>query len=578
MKRLTLLLAMITTTLQLSIAQTGSGYFDANNIEALISPVANHFWDYNDSQFHVPKDAGATSIFLSTFWMGGLSSSGQLHLGAERFRQTGADFHPGPYSSTGNYNTTASNPWDRVWIVNRVDIETWLDNPYQNTVPQSVLDWPAHGDTTMGESANLAPFVDVNGDGLYNPANDFDYPAIKGDQCVLFLFNDDALLHTESGGQTMGIEVMGMAYGFDCPEDSALYQTLFMEYHITNRSTSDYNDCYVGLWTDFDLGNPSDDYLGCDPTRNLYYVYQGDNEDESASDNIGYGTNLPAQGVRVLEGIRMNPDNTDNAPSLDSLGNYYGFGMNDGTVDNERLGLSHFMVHSNSTGPFGDPIVATDYYNLMSGRWKDGTGLTFGGNGYDPMNQNAVPARFMFADSTDSVLYNTYGVVPGSSTIWTEVTAGNLPGDRRGVGSMGPFTMESNESVDFTIAYVFAQKEGDRLGAITKMKEYSDHVQAAFESGTSDCGDFIPGFTIGIEEQKEVRFAVYPNPAEDRIRVRGLSEQTDYALFDTQGRLVLQGQLTPGSAEIDLGTFTPGVYSIQLDAESHSERKKLIVR
>lgn len=575
MKKLLLLLCVIP---YMTHAQSGSDYFDANQVKALISPVANHFWDYNESHFYVPQDSGLKSIFVSTFWMGGKDAGGQLHLGAERFRQTGADFLPGPYSTTGNYNTTASSPWDRVWIVERQEIQDWLDDPYQNAVPQSVLDWPAHGDVSLGQAANLAPFVDMDGDGVYDPINDFDYPAIKGDQCVLFLFNDDAILHTESGGQKMGIEVMGMAYGFNCSPDSALNHTLFMEYNVTNRSSADYTDCFVGLWTDFDLGNAQDDYIGCDPTRNLYYVYQGDDEDDDAGGSLGYGTNLPSQGVRILEGVRMDPDNQDNIPSVDSLGNYYGFGMDDGTVDNERLGLSYFMYHNNSAGPTGDPTIAADYYLMMSGHWKDGTQLTYGGNGYDPMNQNAIPARFMFADSLDTANYSTYGVPPSNNSHWTEETAGNPPGDRRAFGSMGPFSLASEASVDFTIAYVFGQKQGDRLGAITKMKAFSDQVQAAYDAGIGSCGDFVPEFTIGIEAQSDVRFALYPNPTNGRLTVGGLKSPTRFSVMDVQGRTVGSGTVLPANPIIDLQDVSPGIYTITLDSETGIGHKKVIVQ
>ncbi|MBK7183400.1 MAG: hypothetical protein IPH89_10910 [Bacteroidetes bacterium] len=41
-------------------------------------------------------------------------------------------------------------------------------------VDPTILSWPAHG--TGNFSRNLAPFVDVNADGNYNPLTGGDYP------------------------------------------------------------------------------------------------------------------------------------------------------------------------------------------------------------------------------------------------------------------------------------------------------------------------------------------------------------------------------------------------------------------
>ena len=45
------------------------------------------------------------------------------------------------------------------------------------------------GDTSLGQAPYLAPFVDVDYDGLYNPALG-DYPDVMGDQAIFFIFND----------------------------------------------------------------------------------------------------------------------------------------------------------------------------------------------------------------------------------------------------------------------------------------------------------------------------------------------------------------------------------------------------
>ena len=399
---------------------------------------------------------------------------------------------PGPIGDSSYYTAPFNGSWDRVWKVNKAEIEEWLMNPRKVSPPQSVLDWPAHGDVSFGQAANLAPFVDVDGDGQYDPINDFDYPAIKGDQAVYFIFNDDARIFSFAPEEKLGIEIHGMAYGFDCPEDTALNHALFMEYTLFNRSSEDYHDFHIGSWTDFDLGNAQDDYVGSDPLRNLVFGYNGDNYDQDGGGITAYRNNLPAQGIRLLKGLSLANDATDNMPSVSFGGNYNGFGMGDGIVDNEQQGMHCFWGLGFNAGTPGDPGPdflqnAQHHYNLMQGNWMNGVPMTYGGSGYDPSNPQAIECRFMYPDSSDTVHMGTAGV---AAPFWDEESAEILPGDRRGVFSLGPINLDAGASNSFEIVYVFAQKMNDRKGAVLKMKDYSDHLQELFNAGTTSCGDF----------------------------------------------------------------------------------------
>ena len=53
----------------------------------------------------------------------------------------------------------------------------------------------------------------------------------------------------------------------------------------------------LAQWSDPDLGNANDDYVGCDTTLSLGFVYNGDNNDES-----GYGAAPPAMGYDFFQG------------------------------------------------------------------------------------------------------------------------------------------------------------------------------------------------------------------------------------------------------------------------------------
>jgi hypothetical protein len=160
---------------------------DINNVRAGIANRSDMHWDIGgngNALYEVPKGSGISSNFASALWIGGLDAGGQLHGGAQTYRQAGVDFWPGPLDTiTASIDTATSRNYDKIWKVSYTDINNFITayNTGSIVATEDMMTWPAHG--TGNNSRNLAPFVDHNGDGLYNP-NDGDYPKIKGDQAL----------------------------------------------------------------------------------------------------------------------------------------------------------------------------------------------------------------------------------------------------------------------------------------------------------------------------------------------------------------------------------------------------------
>jgi len=112
-----------------------------------------------------------------------------------------------------------------------------------------------------------------SGKDFYTPSLG-DYPAIRGDQAIFFIMNDDLEKHTESKGVPLGVEILGMVYAYSST-DSALNNTIFLSYVLRNKSTTNYKDFYFGFWCDYDIGFAKDDYVGCDTLLNLGFGYNG---------------------------------------------------------------------------------------------------------------------------------------------------------------------------------------------------------------------------------------------------------------------------------------------------------------
>lgn len=404
--------------------------------------------------WEVPVDSGKETLRQHALWFGGLDPSGALHLSAMQYGLNGQDYWMGPLKvSDASTDMMTTLRFHHVWSLTRAEIDQFIENHnhpgYQ--IPEDILSWPAHGDD--GYADPLAPFVDVNGDGHYNPV-DGDYPDIKGDQCLFFIFNDGYGYHTETHGAKNILEVHGMVYAFDAPDDEALNNTVFVNYKFFNRAPFDYHGVYLGLWNDWDIGFENDDYVGCDVQRNCCYAYNGMPSD-GHGEAWSYGDNPPVQVCAVLS----SPDG---------------------------LGMSGFVCHDNGNGSTGAPQNALGYYNLLRGCWRDGTPIQYGGNGHPDHPQTVGPTcRYMYPRDSDPENVGTGYVAPNGGynsegVYWTEEHEGIAPGNRMGLASVGPFDFPAYSMKELDYAMITVWKDDSHL-ALERMGDYVDHIRVFFD-------------------------------------------------------------------------------------------------
>lgn len=553
-----LLLLMLALSAAAAPATAQSAQLDANNVSARINAAGDLFWDFTNARFEVPKGSGKHTLFAGNLWIGGIDAGSQLHLAAQTYRQTGTDFFQGPISTA--YSATYDSQWNKVWKIDKSTIDNfrlWWQNPSAYPgyiVPSIIIDWPAHGNPANNEATYLAPFVDNNMDGQYN-YQDGDFPCIKGDQAVYFLFNDQRNTHGETGGLPLGIEVHGMAYSFNNPSDTALYHTIFINYKIINRTTDTYSNTYVGMWTDLDIGDYLDDYIGADVMGSAYYGYNGDANDGTGGSGT-YGANPPAQAVVFLKGPLADPnDGIDND--------------RDGIIDEpgETHVMSKFMAYNNDFSVTGNPQTTAGFYNYLTGTWLDGTPLTYGGNGY---NTGGVNADMMYPGSSDPNGWSTNG---SPQSPWDETSAGNSPGDRRGLGASGPFTFEPGEMLCLDYAFVYARPlSGGQTAAIPILQNRIDYIQGLYDSTLSNCGCVVTPLPAGFNEQAlSENIDIYPNPATDMIHVDlgNIPGTRNYIITDVVGRQVKTGILNGNSLNvIALSDLSKGAYIIKISGEN----------
>jgi hypothetical protein len=473
---------------------------DINNVRASLLLSGDMWWDLNSAQYEVPKGSGKNVIFNAGFCVGGLSDGGQLKLAAMTYRQTGVDFWPGPlFQFDGAISPNDCEEWDKHFKLTRAEVNSFVEyrqNPaaypsYQ--VPSSIKNWPAKG-SVYSPSMPVAPFVDVNGDGMYD-YKDGDYPAydlydeglensLHGDQTLFYVFNDKGNVHSNTGGEAIGLEIHAQAYAY--ASDDPLNDMTFYQYKLINRSSDRLNEAYVGYHVDVDIGYYLDDFIASDVSRGMAYAYNGDYHDEGES---GYGYNPPAIGFDFFEGLMADVnDGVDNDQDgwidegTDGIDN-----DQDGLIDaldsdeRERIKMSGFMAVSNSPTITGNPITATHFYQRLRNRWKDESKMTYGGSGVGGFHE----ANYMFPGKSDPYGWGVGGSFkqPKSLGEWSEESCGNTPADRRFMMSAGSFTLEPGGVNSFTLGVVWARAStGGPQASVDLMLLNDDYAQALFNS------------------------------------------------------------------------------------------------
>ncbi|MBI4931620.1 MAG: T9SS type A sorting domain-containing protein [Bacteroidetes bacterium] len=531
-------------------------FLDINEVRTMILNRGDLHWDYTTQvgSYEVPKCSGRHSIYASAIWMGGLDMGGNLHLAGQEYGHSfgSNDYFPGPI------NAVNPSAFDTVWKVNRYKVEEfkyeWALGNVQNatyTPDSSILGWPAVLDSSC------APFVDVNGNGIYDPLTGGDYPKIKGDQCIYWIMNDQGV-HDNTGGLPLGVEIHAMAYAFMCPQladsEQVLNYTTLYHYEIFNKSVNQYDSVYFGLWQDADLGNYQDDYVGCYPQGNYGYVYNGDSIDDVAAS--GYGARPP-----ILSNVILNGPLADVNDSIDN--------NNNGTIDeagekNLMTGFGYWI--GGMAFPQSDPGTALEYYNYLNNKWQNGSPFTYGGTGLGGM----TPTHFLYPDFP----YDTSG--------WSENGA-PPPSDRRSLLTSGPFTLLQGAKVDYDFAIVWSRDISLPWLSKASFDDNLFDVQKIQQWFAADSFPSCLQINLGVEEENQNtknELTLYPNPATDILFIsyKPQTKNTQFEIIDVMGRKVSSFKLQVSGSEqqLNISKLPQGLYLLKVTDEDLQFAKRFV--
>lgn len=495
---------------------------------------------------------------------------------------------PGPYTTNSMYDEIQEAKYNRPYRVSRQMIRDHLDSVAFGSasyVPVwDIANWPAHGNAALGQEADLAPFTDINSNGIYEPLSG-DYPVIYGNDCVFSITH-----YRDNGNTNKALEFHSYAYVQNCDTSDVFDNVLMRKIKVFSRG-AEIDSLFFGGSFDGDLGNYIDDYAGSNVGLGLVYNYNADLMDEDNSGRKGYHDTLAAQGIMVLKGFKQPNDGLDNGIGIQPGESVNGYGYNDGVTDNEYYGLYAANTYTGMNTPIGmsDPTEAIQWYNVLSGHFRFGETIYYGASGYPGTpGVTSIPTRYMYTGADDSFHSATEGVDPGFD--WYEFeplgagSTANSAGDRRVGYSFGKTALSDGDFVELDYAYLIKRQSAPAatlFEPVTDLFVKAAAVRSSFLSNDGPCGinfDPIPE-DLGVEEStfNGDLYTLYPNPTTGSVRISGISDAgAAVQVFDLNGKILQTIADYKNMQALDLSGLDGNLFIVQITDGSKYARKRVV--
>jgi hypothetical protein len=402
--------------------------------------------------------------------------------------------------------------------------------------------WP---NALLGNSDQGAPVYFDNQTSTWKPL-DF------GTQTMFYSYTDSyPESHGTQGGSTSPLHIDVKQLNFSLDTASIFSQVAFSQFKVINRGVQTWNNTFMTIWSDDDLGQSTDDKIGCDTNLALSYTYNANNNDPQ------YGSAPPAVGFLLLRGgLTYTGNYLDTVYTCENKTKTAKLGYKD-------LGMKVFNWYANGQ----DPHNHWESYRCISGYHpRPGVGGDTG--------------LFIINPITNQPTHIYYPGDPVTGNGWVQ---GGIGDDQRFMISTGPLNINPGDTQVIVTAQIIA-KGTSNLNSITLLRQYSNAVREYYNS----CYNELPPIGIkpisGIVKDYKLE-QNYPNPFNPVTRIKfdlPKSTYTGLIIYDVIGRevaVLLNEHLKPGSYEYEwnASSYPSGVYFYKLVTDAFSETKKMVL-
>ena len=526
-----LLLALLASPYLMDAQIPKTEVVDLNNVKAIIKSDGTIFQDNGVGGFIISSEGPTQDVSLMNgvgLWISGKDPDGNLRGSVQVHNvDNKRDFIPSP-------------GMNKIWRVNASEIEAHIldfeDNGFIDNPNSNIFSWPVKSNPFFeifnesdisfhSELNHFGRFYDRDNDGIYNPGNG-DYPMMNMPWCnddpfpipteMLWFSFTDSIDHTQSQLLPLNMIVHCEIYVFSCLEDNPLNNTIIVNYRLQYRNYTDVFSTHIGVYSDFNIGDPENDFIGSSPDRGIMFSYNGSESDDE------FDNEIPVMSMDVLHGPLDPISFNELEPSIfQSLGEV-------------------------------DELMGPQYYNLLKGLNPDGSPAANGG--------------IAFPDDPNLPL--------GDS----ELAIGNVPGERQALASLGPFTLQPGAVNLVTVAYTFTGTPGQStLENISDMYDQNNEIQSMFYdcSYSENCSQLVSN----QQELNIANIDLFPNPTSDYVFIKmSKPMEMELSIVNLNGQVLYQQRSKEEVLKISVQDFVPGMYIVYIKmADGQKAKSKLVI-
>lgn len=513
---------------------TGTSFVHWNNLKMTLT-VGGEFTKEDIEVTGLPSSL----IYHNGLWLSATQNGSQRVAAADMTPEIedNRDYWAGPLDTNGDeFEWMMCDNFDRFWRVNYNEVANHIqdfedDGEINDTPATHILAWPGRGNPNFAEfhdfelpDLDLAPFIDRNQNGVYEPMEG-DYPRVRGSWNMWKIINDASTVHTISNGNN-GRWVASVLYYAQVSEpDNILANTYFTEIEVLSRGTTSSEDMTVGFFADF---NPVGvEAVGCNPEGNYAYSFVKDFNSSSTED-----TQPALVMTKIME-------------------------ANEDLESDEFSGYMYYVEQTNnSSEPMSDPQSSYHYNNIARQKWKDGTDLTQGGNGYG----GTVPTNFAYPDA------------PNEQSGWSDCSTDEVL-NKRSILSVNLGTLQTDERGRVTLAHVFIPDFGVGCENFEILNNIANNLEQA-----ENTGPIISKISI---VQNEGDLKITPNPFSDSFTIKIENEEiTKVEVYSTTGSLIkTKENIRTQETHFDVSeTISSGIYFLKIETSTGKVYSQKIIK
>lgn len=298
----------------------------------------------------------------------------------------------------------------------------------------------------------------------------------------------------------------------------------------------------------------------------------------SVSDDYGYSINVNNSGITYVTGSFM--DNVDLDPGAGSL-NTTSAGKQDVFI--LKLDGTGNFIWATSIGGTGDDIgkfITTDATgnSYTSGSFSSSADFNPGAR---INNLTSIGATDIFISKLGTCDINIKSQPKDQSV---NVNS-NIKFALNSYSKALTYQWQQNSGSGFTNV----SNGGQFLGAtkdtlsITSIKTSQNNFKYRCILKNGSCSDTTTTATLtvktnGINTIVKEQYVIYPNPASNMITIQSgnLSNGLFYTISNQTGQIVLKGDLSRATSDVDISSIEKGFYLIEISGESYSKKAKLL--